>query len=493
MQEIELKFQVPAAARAAVDQAVAGRDRRPRMRLRAAYYDTPDRALARDGLALRLRLEGRHWVQTLKGAGDDGLTRAEHNVALAPRPGDAPAADPALHAATPVGQRLLALLKSSPNLDCVFRTDILRRHRVLRTRQGSVELAFDEGSIEAGGRKLPVRELEIELVSGSPQAVIATARTWVARHGLWLDTRSKAERGDLLARGETMAEPRLQQPVALAEAMSLAEARRSVLRSCLDQVSVNASQIASGPYGDEHVHQIRVGLRRLRSALALFDGDAADPALKDPAAEFFRQLSASRDQAAVGGPLVLKLADALRAIGLTLELPPRAPGDAPASPETIVRSSGAQALLLELLAHTQAAPAAAIAGEPALREQLADRLERWHRQVVRDAKRFAELDDLARHELRKRAKRLRYGADFAASLFDRRAVRRYLKTMRAMQDRLGALIDTMVGLADYTARASTDPAALFAVGWLAAERDRLAKDCEPVLKDFRRAKRFWKR
>jgi hypothetical protein len=72
-------------------------------------------------------------------------------------------------------------------------------------------------------------------------------------------------------------------------------------------------------------------------------------------------------------------------------------------------------------------------------------------------------------------------------------VRRYLKPMRAMQDRLGALIDTMVGLADYTARASTDRAALFAVGWLAAERDRLAADCEPVLKEFRGARRFWKR
>src|SRR5204862_7962926 len=119
----------------------------------------------------------------------------------------APAADPALHAATPVGQRLLGLLQDGQTLTCLFRTDILRRTRVLRTPQGSVELAFDEGSISAGERKLAVHELEIELKSGSPLAVIATAQRWVARHGLWLDTRSKAERGDLLARGETMAPP----------------------------------------------------------------------------------------------------------------------------------------------------------------------------------------------------------------------------------------------------------------------------------------------
>jgi hypothetical protein len=64
--------------------------------------------------------------------------------------------------------------------------------------------------------------------------------------------------------------------------------------------------------------------------------------------------------------------------------------------------------------------------------------------------------------------------------------------MRGMQQTLGALVDTMVGLADYTARADTDLAALFAVGWLTAERDRLAADCEPALKEFRSAKRFWK-
>src|SRR5438105_13332093 len=84
MREIELKFQVPSERRAAVDAAVAGRTPAPRLRLQAAYFDTPQRTLAQAGLALRIRHEGRHWVQTLKGAGADGLTRAEHNVMLPP-------------------------------------------------------------------------------------------------------------------------------------------------------------------------------------------------------------------------------------------------------------------------------------------------------------------------------------------------------------------------------------------------------------------------
>src|SRR5450631_78040 len=109
MHEIELKLQVPRAQRAAVDAAVAGRLARPRMRLQAAYQDTAKRALASAGLALRLRREGRQWVQTLKGPSDDGLTRSELN---APRGGGTavPEIEPSLHAGSPVGDRLLGLL-----------------------------------------------------------------------------------------------------------------------------------------------------------------------------------------------------------------------------------------------------------------------------------------------------------------------------------------------------------------------------------------------
>ncbi|MES3014122.1 MAG: CYTH domain-containing protein, partial [Pseudomonadota bacterium] len=193
-----------------------------------AYHDTPERALAAAGLALRLRREGRQWVQTLKGAGDDGLTRAEHNV---PRGSAAamPAIEPALHAGTQVGDRLIALLGASPNLQTLYRTDIRRRSRALPVRApgraGSrVELAFDLGRIVAGESAIDVCELEIELLAGAPLAVIDTARRWLPRFGLWLDGRSKAERGDLLARGEAMAAARLAAPAGLDASMDSAAA-----------------------------------------------------------------------------------------------------------------------------------------------------------------------------------------------------------------------------------------------------------------------------
>ncbi|WP_186830739.1 CYTH domain-containing protein, partial [Mitsuaria sp. TWR114] len=206
MTEIELRFQIPASQSAAVRRWVAGSAQSPATeeRLQAIYFDTPARDLARAGFALRLRREGEVWVQTLKGAAPDGMTRLEHNVAL----GDAtPALDVARHADHPAGQALQALVDTLPAgaLQALFRTDITRLSRTLRTRHGVVELALDQGALLAGEgdalRRTPVAELEIELKSGQPRAVLEVARVWaIERFGLSLELRTKALRGDLLAR-----------------------------------------------------------------------------------------------------------------------------------------------------------------------------------------------------------------------------------------------------------------------------------------------------
>jgi inorganic triphosphatase YgiF len=493
MTETELKFQVPAARRKTLAAAVDGRSGAATQRLQAVYLDTAERALARAGIALRLRREGRHWVQTLKAAGSDRLQRLEHNVPRTGSTATPPEVDLALHVGTPAGERLGAVLRDMPAavLLPLYRTDIRRRQRRLRTRGGSVELAFDQGYIVAGERRLPVCELEIELVSGAPQAVLDQAHRWVERHGLWLDVRSKAERGDLLARGEEVAPAAMATAPALSAAMDLAQGRRTVLAACAEQVLANASQVASGQYGDEHVHQLRVGLRRLRTALRLFDGDVPGATLAEGAALLFRQLGAARDQAAIGGPLRVELQQAMAGAGLALEAPALPAAADSVDPAECVRAPAAQRFLLDLIAALQPGPPAPDGAD--LREALAQRLQRWHRQVAADAPRFAALDDEARHRLRKRVKRLRYAVEFAAALFEARRVRRYLKPLRALQDRLGVLNDVAVGLQGFRGVAAGDAAAAFALGWLAQRRERLLAECVPALETFAAAKRFWKR
>jgi triphosphatase len=499
MNEVELKFQVSPAQRAAVDAAVVGRTGAARTRLQAAYHDTPERTLAQAGLALRMRREGRRWVQTLKGATGDGMTRLEHNV---PRGSTAapPPIDLALHAGTPAGAALHACLANTPApaLIEVYRSDVWRRTRALRTRHGRVELALDTGRIAAGERHVGVLELEIELLAGTPRAVLETARAWLPRFGLWLDVRSKAERGDLLARGETVAPARLAADVKLAPEMSVAIARRAVLRGCAEQILANASQVAAGEHASEHVHQLRVGLRRLRSALQLFEPEPADAALAEGAAVLFRKLGAARDQVVIDAEFGTELRAAMRSAGVALEPVAAVPSDEP-SPTEVVRATESQLLLLDLLAATQTSAideaGAADAAEPtvALREQLAKRLNRWHRQLVADVKRFTELDDASRHQLRKRAKRLRYASEFCAALFAPRALRRYLKRLRALQERLGALSDVLMAMQSFVQQRERDPAALFALGWLAARREVLIEAAAPELKAFAKVERFWRK
>jgi inorganic triphosphatase YgiF len=495
MHEIELKFQVPVDQRAALDRAVAGRTPRHRVRLQAAYCDTVQRTLAKARLALRVRREGRQWVQTLKGATGDGMTRLEHNV---PRGSGAavPVVDPALHSGTLAGDRLQAALDADAGkgLGVRYRTDILRRARVLRTALGNVELAFDTGWIKAGDAKLRVHELEFELLRGSPQAVIVVARRWLPRFGLWLDSRSKAECGDLLARGESMAPPREARRVQLAPGMSAGQALRQVLGSCADQIIANASQIASGEFADEHVHQLRVGLRRLRSALRLFAGTPVDPGLALAAAALFQRLGTARDQVVIEAGFTADLQAALDAAGVSGNVPHAAAAGDDDPPTATLRDPASQALLLDLLAatHAEDMPEPEPDPDPPLRDQLAARLSRWHRRAAAGAKHYRELDDAGRHRLRKQVKRLRYALEFSATLFRPGAVRRYLAALRAAQERLGEINDVVMAMDAYRRARDTDPRAWFALGWLAARRDVLIAQALPDLKAFGNAKPFWK-
>ena len=142
MNEIELRFQVPTTARRAVEAGVATVTAQ-RTRLQAIYFDTPDRRLAKAGLALRLRKEGRQWVQTLKAGDPHAMQRFEHNV-VRPRLGadvhaESLQPDLALHEGTDGGDLLARALRSEEGepaaaLSALFRTDIRRRHRAVRRR-----------------------------------------------------------------------------------------------------------------------------------------------------------------------------------------------------------------------------------------------------------------------------------------------------------------------------------------------------------------------
>lgn len=502
MHEVELKLQVE-GGRAALEEALGVRDW-PLTRLEAHYFDTAGGMLAAHRFAWRVRREDGRWVQTLKGAGGAGrlLQRLEDEVVLPEAPsGDAvPRPDITLHRHSAAGRALAEALSGA--LDDVstlvverYATRVERRTRVFEQDGARVEAAWDVGEIHANGQSLPVCELELELKDGPAEVLCTLARPWVQAHGLWIASASKGARGERLAAGRRHGAAVKAGTPALAWSMTPQALLQSVVAECLAQVLPNAGEVAAGSTEADHVHQARVGLRRLRTALRELGGMAGDAPVLDDAglqvlAQAFSRLGEVRDQEAVARAVQ----DRLAAAGAPEGLQWPAPEHEPRPPGAAVRDPAFQAVLLDLIAFTLREPARGPGcGEGDCRRLLRRRLAKLHRQVADDGERFTELSVEHQHRVRKRLKRLRYLAEFVAPLFGRRAVEDYLEALRPAQDALGLHNDDAVGLEAYRRAAARQSEAWFAVGWLQARQHDTARECRRALRKVAQAPRFWKK
>jgi triphosphatase len=488
--EIELKFHVPPDRVAGVEHALRDRVRATRTHLQAAYYDTHDERLAAAGLAWRVRREGRRWVQTLKSsqANGDGMHREEHNVTIHTR--EWPVADPSLHADTPAGEKLAAVLKDiaddrEPPPAERFRTDVWRIERTVRAPGGQVTISFDKGEIVAGDATTPVCELEVELRSGKPQAVIDTATKWVERHGLWLDAINKAQRGALLARGAELAPVVKAVPAELDAEWSIDAATREMVRACVVQIIRNTSALANDLGDHTHVHQARIGIRKLRTVLREFGKaipvlDASwEPRLRD----YFNQLGASRDLEVVAamGPAIEAAGGPAIDVRSTSTVDPIA----------VARDPELTVLVLELFGYVHGQPVAP-QSDGELIEAVASRLQKLHRRALKRHDRFPKLPEEERHAIRKRLKRLRYTAELSASLFPSKKVARYLRQITPAQEALGELNDLAVARNTFKSLSEHDPNAWFAAGWAAAQGPHAIAKCVKPLARAAEADRYWR-
>ena len=263
------------------------------------------------------------------------------------------------------------------------------------------------------------------------------------------------------------------------------------------------------------MHQLRVGLRRLRTALReLHDlGDIGiDPGWEPLLRDSFRALGEIRDLTQLRESMQPRIE---KAGGPPLEwkLPAGASGASDiAAPARVVREPVFQRMLLGLIAITLAPdeeeesnqpavdtapaeaspdPTAAPAHHASVRKQLRAKLKKLHRQLLRDGSRFEQLEAEAQHRVRKRLKRLRYLAEFAAPLFDADRAARYLASLEPAQDALGEHNDDLVATESYRLRAAQDGRAWFAVGWLSRGQEESVARCRDALAAIGDAEPFW--
>jgi inorganic triphosphatase YgiF len=500
--EIELKLRVrpddlPRLADAPV-LAVAGKAvTRP---LESVYYDTPDRRLRAAALTLRVRRQGRRFVQTVKAAPQPGgaLVRPEWEVPVAGIRPDLTLVPPE------AGFDRLGL--TDAELAPVFATHIRRTTRELSRGGAVIELAFDCGDIRTpGGSVLPIHEIELELKQGADTAPVyelALALNEVAP--VRLEMRSKAARGHDLAEGAGLGSSRAGH-LKLALETTQEEALGAVVHHCLDHLLANEACAMAGT-DPEGIHQMRVALRRLRSGLAIFR-DVIPPHQFAELDGELRWLAGSFGPARDWDVFLESLyRPVLEALGPTPPLAALGSAARGARDGAYVVAREAllarryTTLLLRLAAWADGRRwRDGGAGELAapLAEAAPRLLARRQRQVRRRGRHFAELPAPERHRVRIALKKLRYAADFFRSLYDSRDVRRFSEPVAALQDALGHLNDVetvqrlMAELQQAGQPGDWREGAGLVVGWHA----RGAADQEPALhkawKAFRAADPFW--
>ncbi|MBW6390585.1 CYTH domain-containing protein [Billgrantia antri] len=161
------------------------------------YFDTPAGELEAARMALRLRRHGDSWVQTLKtsGEGAGGYSRRDE--------WEWPVASETLDRARLAELPPIAGLGDDvlERLEPRFATDFERRAWRLELAEATIEVALDQGEIRAAGRHVPIRELELELKDGAPQALWSLAQAFAETVPLRPADASKAARGSALLSG----------------------------------------------------------------------------------------------------------------------------------------------------------------------------------------------------------------------------------------------------------------------------------------------------
>ena len=515
MHELELKFAVPSYQQSVLRKNIDTKNAQ-QQRLSAYYFDTPNQDLAKKGIALRIRFEDSQWVQTLKTAGDGVAKRVELNTVLSltgtPDNLDVSSLVPDISLITEptvVAQltNIMPLDELAQALTVQYFTDVERTSRQIKKNNSRIEIAYDIGKVGIGHlnsqkpannpglTQSDIHEIEFELLEGDPSDLIDIAKTWCKKYKLYLSTVTKAQRGSLLLANKQFAEP-VKADLAvlqLHKGISQFAFLQAVVNNCLVQILPNASAIAEGSPDGNLVHQLRVGIRRLRTALKHFKfaQDYIDPNWLMVLKQTFSLLGEYRDKEI----LQIKTQPLLESVGA-----PHVEWSTAIDimPIDAVRANDFQILLLELIGFTHLPVPA---DNPKAKAPVAKKLEKLFTAIAAASDKFASLDTDSQHGVRKDLKSLRYVSEFAAPLFANQnngkkgkkatKLKAFLQYLEPAQDVLGEYNDNVVGHANYLEKAKTDPNALFAVGWFSGREQASAEQCAVSLKAVKNAPKFW--
>ena len=471
--------------------------------LKSIYYDTPDLRLRDLGMTLRVRNDGAGFVQTIKADArfKDGLSN--------PIEVEAPVAgpEPDLKRISDKGlRRKVSGALNGSSLMRAFETVITRTSYKLETGGGVVELALDRGEARAKRRKAPIREAEFELIKGDPKDLLGITQELFADQAVQLSPMSKAERGYrlLLKMPEAIPDlaPAKAKPASIKSGQTCGAAFAEIFLSAREQIIWNRT-VALETEIAEGVHQLRVGLTRLRAAHRALEPLLDTPAfhqLEDDARAIARAVGELRDADVLIEDIYAPVAGAVPdqqgfdALLRALQAHRAAKQD---SARRSLRSEQWSRLLLSLVLWP-----AMLETDPSLQQRSIEdyarkALQRRWKNVASYGRAIDRLDPDEKHKMRRSLKKLRYMTEFFAPLFSSKEVKPFVKQLKTLQDVFGYVNDVRMAeqIRTIAAEPGEGPDCAIAAGIvLGAHEKKAAEAWTHAQEEWRRLKsrdRFW--
>lgn len=468
------------------------------------YFDTPDLQLRQSDIGLRVRRVNGGWVQNIKGGGTVHGGLHARNEWESPVSG----ATPELARLRDVvddkktRRNVRAAASKGKGLEPIFTSKVKRTAWELHPDGGDhIECVLDQGRLECGGKQAPINEIELELKSGDPAHLFDLALALQKDIPLQIGNRSKADRGYTLLQPEPPVAVKAARLV-LTSKMSVERAFQEIAFNTMAQIQDNAEGVVAR-HDVESLHQMRVGMRRLRSALSMYKRLLHLPVdLQQELDWLATELGDARDWDVLAGatlPSVTKqlpnpaaIEGVQQAAAGKADEHHRAAGRAVASPRYTRLLLGIHRWVQAMAWHDD--PKLMAASGKQLAQPVAkfahSVLKRDQRRLRSRADKLSEATADARHRVRIAAKKTRYAAEFFASLFSTRTVRPYIQSLTGLQDELGFLNDAAVAdrlLGDVSAsRPELSAQVGFIKGFLAARTSNDDKEIFRLWKRFER-------
>jgi len=450
--EVELKLELPPASLRALRKVPLFKTPPTHTREISVYFDTDKQKLRKNGLMLRVRRTRNRYVQTIKATNNSGpFERDEWEAELAGQ-------EPDLRMAEGTALEQLANDKLRRQLKPLFETRVHRSVYPIADDRRAIALTVDRGSIDTGNHSMPLCEIELELQRGKLADLFDVARELSRTLPVRIAVKSKSHRGYELLDGMQHA-PVKGKPIDLPRDGITRDAFKTIGIACLGQIIGNEPAVLRDD--PEGVHQMRVGLRRLRAGMSLFSDLLHDPqtaTIKSGLKWLAAELGPARELEVLVNRVIAPMKkqrvrwEGVPSLSQQIKKKRKA---ALTRAKNAVNSARFRALTLELAAWLQAGqwttPRDDLVrdrGDLMTSVFAAEQLTRRWRKLRKKRKPLAQLDAPNRHKLRILAKKLRYAVEFFASLFaSRRQTKRrrsLLKALEQLQDSLGELNDIAV-------------------------------------------------